>query len=37
VQGREVGRDGVIDIRIDGASVHVGGQCVTCITGNVLL
>ncbi len=37
VQGREVGRDGRIDIRIAGDAVHVGGQCVTCITGNVFL
>jgi PhzF family phenazine biosynthesis protein len=37
VQGREVGRDGRIDIRIEGDAVHVGGQCVTCITGNVFL
>jgi PhzF family phenazine biosynthesis protein len=37
LQGREVGRDGQIDIRIEGDAVHVGGQCVTCITGSVLL
>lgn len=36
-QGREVGRDGHIHIRIDGSDVHVGGQCVTCITGTVLI
>jgi PhzF family phenazine biosynthesis protein len=36
-QGREVGRDGVIDIRITGDAVHVGGQCVTCISGQVTL
>lgn len=34
-QGRQVGRDGWIDIRFDGSSIHVGGQCVTCITGTV--
>ena len=36
-QGREVGRDGVIDIRISGADILVGGQCVTCVTGQVTL
>lgn len=36
-QGRQVGRDGFISIRIDGAEIHVGGQCVTCITGSVAL
>lgn len=32
-QGRQVGRDGKVDIRIDGADIHVGGNCVTCIDG----
>jgi PhzF family phenazine biosynthesis protein len=36
-QGRQVGRDGFISIRIDGADVHVGGQCVTCVGGQVNL
>ena len=36
-QGRELGRDGWIDIRIDGADVHVGGSCVTCVRGEVQL
>ncbi|MFM7027131.1 MAG: PhzF family phenazine biosynthesis protein [Chakrabartia sp.] len=36
-QGREVGRDGRIDIRITGTEVHVGGQCVTCLTGHIAL
>lgn len=36
-QGRQVGRDGFITIRIEGQDIHVGGQCVTCITGEVLL
>ncbi|HQV04014.1 MULTISPECIES: PhzF family phenazine biosynthesis protein [unclassified Novosphingobium] len=36
-QGRQVGRDGSISIRIDGADVHVGGQCVTCVEGSVTL
>lgn len=34
-QGLQVGRDGYVHIRIDGADVHVGGQCVTCITGSL--
>lgn len=36
-QGRQLGRDGWIDIRIDGADIHVGGACVTCVRGEVLL
>ena len=34
-QGREVGRDGQVHIRIEGADVHVGGVCVTCVTGSL--
>ncbi|NBX06382.1 MAG: PhzF family phenazine biosynthesis protein [Betaproteobacteria bacterium] len=34
-QGREVGRDGQVHIRIAGADVHVGGACVTCVTGSL--
>ncbi len=36
-QGRQLGRDGWIDIRIDGADIHVGGACVTCVTGQIRL
>ena len=36
-QGRQLGRDGWIDIRIEGADVHVGGSCVTCVRGSVQL
>ena len=36
-QGRQVGRDGYVRVRIDGADVHVGGQCVTCVEGVVTL
>jgi PhzF family phenazine biosynthesis protein len=36
-QGRQVGRDGHVQVRIDGADVHVGGQCVTCVDGSVTL
>ena len=36
-QGCQLGRDGWIDIRIDGADIHVGGACVTCVTGQVRL
>jgi PhzF family phenazine biosynthesis protein len=32
-QGRQVGRDGKVHIRIDGSDIHVGGACVTCIDG----
>lgn len=36
-QGRQVGRDGFIRVRIDGADIHVGGECVTCVLGDVRL
>ena len=36
-QGRQLGRDGWIDIRTDGADIHVGGECVTCVRGEVQL
>jgi PhzF family phenazine biosynthesis protein len=32
-QGRQVGRDGFVHIRIDGDTIHVGGACVTVIKG----
>jgi PhzF family phenazine biosynthesis protein len=34
-QGRQVGRDGQVDVRVAGSDVHVGGACVTCISGVV--
>lgn len=34
-QGRQVGRDGWIDIRFEGSEIHVGGSAVTCIEGTV--
>ena len=36
-QGRQLGRDGWIAVRIEGGDVHVGGHCVTCIEGSVTL
>ncbi|WP_423142659.1 PhzF family phenazine biosynthesis protein [Parablastomonas sp. CN1-191] len=36
-QGREIGRDGHIAVRIEGRDIHVGGACVTAIAGTVLL
>lgn len=32
-QGRQVGRDGKVHIRIERGQIHVGGNCVTCIDG----
>lgn len=32
-QGRQVGRDGHVRVRIDGDAVHVGGDCVTVVDG----
>ncbi len=36
-QGRQLGRDGWIDIRFDVDDIHVGGDCVTCVRGEVQL
>jgi PhzF family phenazine biosynthesis protein len=38
-QGREVGRDGYVDVRVDEATgeVDIGGQTVTCIDGMLAL
>lgn len=36
-QGRQIGRDGEIRVRIDGGQVHVGGHCVTAVRGEILL
>ena len=36
-QGRQIGRDGYISVRFEGADIHVGGQCVTCVRGEVRL
>lgn len=32
-QGRQVGRDGHVRVRIEGDAVHVGGDCVTVVDG----
>ncbi len=36
-QGRQIGRDGKIEIRIEGEAIFVGGNCVTCVEGTVTL
>jgi PhzF family phenazine biosynthesis protein len=36
-QGRQIGRDGIIRVRIDGADIHVGGDCVTVVDGSFRL
>lgn len=36
-QGLQIGRDGYVHLRVDGKDIHVGGQCVTCITGTLAL
>ena len=36
-QGRQVGRDGHVSVRIEGAEIHIGGSCVTCVEGAVRL
>lgn len=32
-QGRQIGRDGHVRVRIEGDAVHVGGACVTVVDG----
>lgn len=32
-QGRHVGRDGEIRVRVEAGGVHIGGQCVRCMEG----
>jgi PhzF family phenazine biosynthesis protein len=34
-QGRQVGRDGRVRVRIEGRDVHIGGDCATCMTGTI--
>ena len=36
-QGREVGRDGFVDVEIDPhtGAVAIGGHCVSCIVGQL--
>lgn len=34
-QGRELGRDGYVSLRIDGDEVWLGGHCVTVINGHI--
>lgn len=36
-QGREIGRDGKVSVRILADGIHIGGNCVTCIRGEVVL
>jgi PhzF family phenazine biosynthesis protein len=36
-QGRQVGRDGVVLVNIQGDRVHVGGECVTVVDGQFTL
>ncbi len=36
-QGREIGRDGKVQVRIMADGIHIGGNCVTCIDGAVTL
>jgi predicted PhzF superfamily epimerase YddE/YHI9 len=37
-QGREIGRDGYLDMRIDPkGAIEIGGQAVTCLDGTIRL
>ena len=36
-QGRQVGRDGHVYVRIDGDAIHVGGESVTVVEGSIRL
>ncbi len=32
-QGRQLGRDGYVNVAVDGADIHIGGACLTCVDG----
>jgi PhzF family phenazine biosynthesis protein len=32
-QGAAMGRDGYVQVRIEGNDIHIGGTCVTCVEG----
>ena len=34
-QGREIGRDGTISVHYGRDAIHIGGCCVTCVTGTI--
>jgi PhzF family phenazine biosynthesis protein len=36
-QGRQVGRDGKVHVRIEGSDIHVSGGCVTCLDGTAAI
>jgi PhzF family phenazine biosynthesis protein len=32
-QGAAMGRDGYVQVRVEGSDIHIGGMCVTCVEG----
>ena len=36
-QGAAMGRDGYVRVAVKGSDIHIGGACVTCVEGSVLL
>jgi PhzF family phenazine biosynthesis protein len=36
-QGAAMGRDGYVQIRVEGQDIHIGGACVTCVGGTVVI
>lgn len=36
-QGRQIGRDGEIRVRVEQGVIHVGGSCVTVVQGQILI
>jgi PhzF family phenazine biosynthesis protein len=36
-QGAAMGRDGYVQIRVEGQDIHIGGACVTCVDGTVVI
>jgi PhzF family phenazine biosynthesis protein len=32
-QGAAMGRDGYVQVRVEGSDIHIGGACVTCVEG----
>ncbi|MGH8706282.1 MAG: hypothetical protein ACREUO_12800 [Burkholderiales bacterium] len=34
-QGMQLGRDGRIDLRVEGDDIYLGGNAVTCVEGSL--
>ncbi len=36
-QGAAMGRDGYVQVRVEGDDIHIGGMCVTCVDGTAFI